>query len=147
MIDKLTKLAEAKSNRGFDWLYNRIRKQGQKWNLKRVLRIYRLLGIQLRRKTRKRLAKRIKEPSVVTDAPIEIWSADFMSDSLITCRSFRVFNLMDDFNREAHCMKGNFSIPGVRVVEYLRQAIEIHGKPLAMRVDNGPEVLSRVFVN
>ena len=147
VIDKLTELAESKPNRGFDWLYNRIRKQGHKWNRKRVLRVYRLLGMQLRRKTRKRLPKRIKEPLEVPDAPREVWSADFMSDSLITGRNFRVFNLMDDFNREALCMRGNFSMPGIRVVEYLREAIEVHGKPLAIRVDNGPEFLSRVFVN
>lgn len=103
--------------------------------------------MQLRRKTRKRLPKRIKEPLEVPDAPREVWSADFMSDSLITGRNFRVFNLMDDFNREVLCMRGNFSMPGIRVVEYLREAIEVHGKPLAIRVDNGPEFLSRVFVN
>ena len=54
---------------------------------------------------------------------------------------------MDDFNREALCMKRNFSMPGIRVVEYLKEAIETYGKPLAIRVDNGPEFLSRVFVN
>jgi len=147
VIDKLTELAEAKPNRGFDWLYNRIRKQGHNWNRKRVLRVYRLLGLSLRRKAKKRLPKRIKEPLEVPDAPREVWSADFMSDSLITGRSFRIFNLMDDFNREALCMRGNFSMPGIRVVEYIKDAIEVYGKPLAIRVDNGPEFLSRVFVN
>ncbi len=116
VIDKLTELAEAKTYRGFDWLYNRIRKQGHNWNRKRVLRVYRLLGMQLKRKTKKRLLKRIKEPLEVPNAPREVWSADFMSDGLITGGSFRVFNLMDDFNREALCMKGNFTMPGLRIV-------------------------------
>lgn len=147
VIEKLTELAEAKPHRGFDWLYNRIRKQGHKWNRKRVLRVYRLMGLSLKRKAKKRLPKRIKDPLAVPEAPREVWSADFMSDSLITGRSFRIFNLMDDFNREALCMKGNFSMPGIRVVEYLKEAIETYGKPLAIRVDNGPEFLSRVFVN
>ncbi|MEN1785347.1 MAG: transposase [Bacteroidota bacterium] len=52
-----------------------------------------------------------------------------MSDSLITGRSFRIFNLMDDFNREALCMRGNFSMLGIRVVEYIKDAIELYGKP------------------
>lgn len=147
VIDKLTELAEAKPNRGFDWLYNRIRKQGHQWNRKRVLRVYRLMGLSLRRKVKKRLPKRIKDPLTVPDSPREVWSADFMSDCLVTGRSFRVFNLMDDFNREALCMKGNFSMPGIRLVEYLRETIEIYGKPMAIRVDNGPEFLSRVFIN
>lgn len=147
LIDKLTELAEAKPNRGFDWLYNRIRKQGHNWNRKRVLRVYRLLKMQLRSKTKKRLPKRIKEPLQQPDAPRQVWSADLMSDSLVSGRRFRIFNLIDDFNRQALCMKGNFSMPGLRVVEYLGEAIEVYGKPLAIRVDNGPEFLSRVFVN
>ncbi|MDN3687249.1 hypothetical protein [Cyclobacterium jeungdonense] len=42
VIDKLTELAQSKPNRGFDWLHNRIRMQGHKWNRKRILRVYRL---------------------------------------------------------------------------------------------------------
>lgn len=83
----------------------------------------------------------------VPDAPREVWSTDFMSDCLIKGRSFRIFNLMDNFNREILCTRGNFSIPVIWVVEYLREVIKIHGKPLAIRVDNEPKFISRVFNN
>ena len=145
VMDKLLEMSEQKPNRGIDYYYNRIRKQGFPWNRKRILRVYRLMGLGLRRKVKKRLPSRLKEPLEVPSAPRQVWSADFMSDSLITGRSFRVFNVLDDYNREAVCMEAAFSMPGIRMVEYLQKAIELYGKPLAIRVDNGPEFLSRGF--
>ena len=51
VIDKLIEMIEIKPHRGFDYYYHRIRKQGFIWNRKRVLRIYRLLGLTMRRKS------------------------------------------------------------------------------------------------
>lgn len=147
VIDKLVEMSEIKPNRGFDYYYHRIRTQGFIWNRKRVLRIYRLMGLQLRRKSKKRLPARIKTPLEQPIEPLQVWSADFMSDSLVTGRRFRVFNLIDDYNRAALCTTPAFSIPAIRVVGYLKQAIEVYGKPLRIRVDNGPEFISKIFVN
>lgn len=147
VIDKLVEMSEIKPNRGFDYYYHRIRTQGFIWNRKRVLRIYRLMGLQLRRKSKKRLPARIKTPLEQPIGPLQVWSADFMSDSLVTGRRFRVFNLIDDYNRAALCTAPAFSMPAIRVVGYLKQAIEVYGKPLRIRVDNGPEFISKIFVN
>lgn len=147
VMDKLVEMSEIKPNRGFDYYYYRIRSQGFIWNRKRVLRIYRLMGLQLRRKSKKRLPARIKTPLEQPTEPLQVWSADFMSDSLVTGRRFRVFNLIDDYNRAALCTTPAFSMPAIRVVGYLKQAIEVYGKPLQIRVDNGPEFISRIFVN
>lgn len=146
VIDKLIEMSEIKPNRGFDYYYYRIRKQGFIWNRKRVLRIYRLLGLTMRRKSRKRLPARIKSPLNQPHQPREIWSMDFMSDSLASGRRFRVFNIIDDYNRQALCTQPEFSMPAIRIVGYFKQAIEVYGKPLQIRVDNGPEFLSRIFV-
>ena len=147
VIDKLTEMSEIKPNRGFDYYFYRIRSQGFKWNRKRVLRVYRLLGLQLRRKSKKRLPARVKTPLDQPQAPRQVWSADFMSDGLMTGRKFRVFNLIDDYNREALCTTPALSMPALRVVEYLRQAIEVYGKPLQIRADNGPEFISKIFMS
>ena len=147
VMDKLTEMSEIKPNRGFDYYFYRIRSQGFKWNRKRVLRVYRLLGLQLRRKRKKRLPARIKTPLDQPQGPRQVWSADFMSDGLITGRKFRVFNLIDDYNREALCTTAALSMPALSVVEYIRQAIDIYGKPLQIRVDNGPEFISRIFIS
>ena len=108
--------------------------------------IYRSLGLTMRRKSRKRLPARVKLPLEQPAQPREVWSMDFMSDSLTTGRRFRVFNIIDDYNRQALCTTPEFSMPSIRVVANLKQAMDIYEKPLQIRVDNGPEFLSKIFV-
>ncbi len=74
--------------------------KGFSWNHKRVYRIYRELELNLRIKPHKRL-KRYKPGAL--NVPIsmnQVWSMDFMSDSLIDGRSIRTFNVIDDYNLE-----------------------------------------------
>lgn len=58
VIDKLSELAEKLPTRGFDEYYGRIRNEGLQWNRKRVLRVYRLMQLNLRRKRKRRLPAR-----------------------------------------------------------------------------------------
>ena len=71
---------------------------------------------------------------------------DFMHDELADGRSIRVFNVIDDFNREALGIEVDFSLPSERVIRTLKQIIGWRGKPLAIRCDNGPEYLSAAIV-
>lgn len=71
-----------------------------------------------------------------------VWSMDFMADRLADARQFRLLNGLDDFNREGLGIEVDFSLPAERVVRSLNQIIEWRGKPLAIRVDNGPEYVS-----
>ena len=146
VIDTLIEMNQIKPNGGFNYYYHRIRKQGFLWNRKRVLRVYRFLGLTMRRKSKKRLPARIKTPLDQPSRPREVWSMDFMSDSLFTGRSFRVLNIIDDYNRKTLCTTPDFSMPAIPLVSHLKQTIEIYGRPLEMRVDNGPKFLSKLFV-
>jgi putative transposase len=96
----LLALAEQYPTIGFDTHYGRIRNEGLKWNKKRVLRVYRKLGLSLRRKHRRRLLARNPEPLGQPECPNESWSMDFMSDALENGRRIRVLNIVDDFNWE-----------------------------------------------
>ncbi len=145
VIDKLNELAEKYPTRGVDNYYGRIRNEGLKWNYKRVLRVYRNMQLNLRRKRKRRLPSRIKEPLQQTQMINQTWSMDFMSDALTYGRKFRVLNIIDDFNREALAVEADFSIPGERLVLVLNELIDWKGKPNAIRVDNGPEFLSKIF--
>ncbi|MBN0727277.1 transposase family protein, partial [Pseudomonas aeruginosa] len=77
----------------------------------------------------------------------QCWSMDFMHDQLSDGRSFRIFNLIDDFNREALAMDIDLSLPAERVIRALDQVIEWRGKPKAIRSDNGPEYISSKLVH
>ena len=76
----------------------------------------------------------------------QVWSMDFMSDSLSDGRSIRTFNVIDDYNREGLAIDVDLSMPGLRVIRALEQIIEWRGKPAAIRCDNGPEYLSAALV-
>jgi putative transposase len=142
VINKLLELASVRPTEGQDKLYQRLRLQGYPWNKKRVRRIYLKLGLNLRRKIKKRIPARVKEPLIQTEAPKQTWSMDFMSDALDTGRRFRVLNIIDDFNRKAVAVEAEFSFPAIGVIQALRRAFEEHGKPRRIQVDNGPEFTS-----
>jgi putative transposase len=126
---------------GLCFLYLRNVK-GFVWNHKRVYRIYRELELNLRIKPRKRLVREKPEELAVPDAVNRVWSMDFMHDQLEDGRSFRLFNVIDDFNREALGIEVDFSLPSERVIRVLCQIIAWRGKPHSIRCDNGPENVS-----
>jgi putative transposase len=73
----------------------------------------------------------------------ECWSMDFMHDQLADGRSCRLFNVIDDFNREGLIIDADISLPAERVIRSLEQIIEWKGKPKAIRFNNGPEYISQ----
>lgn len=147
LIDKLSQLAEQLPHRGIDEYYGRLRHQGYLWGRKRVLRVYRLMKLQLRRKRKRRLPSRIKFPLTLPIATNIIWSMDFMHDVLEDGRKFRVLNIMDDYNREAIATEPEHSYPAERVVRLLDYITESRGTPDQIRVDNGSEFISHAFRN
>ncbi len=147
VIEKLQKLADRFPTRGFDNYYGRLKQQGYPWSRNKVLRIYRLMKLGLRRRYKKRLPTRIKEPLLVPEAPNQVWSMDFMSDALMDGRKIRVLNITDDFNREALAIEVGLSLSSERVVRILNRLEEQVGLPSNIRVDNGPEFISKKLVN
>jgi len=145
VIDKLNELAERYPTRGFDEYFNKIRREGLIWNRKRVLRVYRNMKLKLRRKRKKRIIKRIKQPLEVPIKLNQCWSMDFMSDALTDGRKVRVFNIIDDCNREALSIDIGLSYPARAVIETLENLKEEIGTPKYIRCDNGPEFISKIF--
>lgn len=135
-------MAQLHSEWGFWMMHYSFRRLRYPWNHKKVYRIYTEMGLNLRRKYRKRLPSRVKEPLLQPLYPNLTWSMDFMEDRLLGDRRFRSFNVIDDFNREALSITIDRSINSKRVIRSLNQLIEWRGKPKRLRVDNGPEFIS-----
>lgn len=100
------------------------------------------MKLNIRRRSKKRLPERIKQPLLVPTAPNQMWSIDFMSDSLVDGRRFRLFNVIDDFNRESLAIEVDTSLPSLRVIRVLEKLIAVRGCPANIRCDNGPEFIS-----
>ena len=100
------------------------------------------MNLNIRRRTRKRLPERVKLPLMAAGAPNQMWSIDFMTDRLEDGRTFRMLNIIDDFNRESLGIEVDTSLPTLRVIRKLEQIIDKRGKPANIRTDNGPEFIS-----
>lgn len=108
-------------------------------------RVYGELKLNLPRRGKKLLPDRIKQPLLAADQPNQGWSCDFMSDALWSGRRFRTFNVIDEFNREALCIEIDTSLPAARVIQALNELVEVRGRPLAIRMDNGPEFIAHAL--
>ena len=144
----LLRLAHNQRNCGFGLCFLYLRNvKGYVWNHKRVYRIYRELELNMRIKPKKRLIREKPETLAVPTAINECWSMDFMHDQLEDGRNYRLFNVLDDFNREGLAIEVDLSLPAARVVRTLEQIIEWRGKPKQIRCDNGPEYISKLLEN
>jgi putative transposase len=142
IADWLQVLAERKPRWGFGKMFHWLRHQGHPWNHKRVRRVYREIGLNIRIKPKRRLPSREPQPLVQPERANESWSVDFMSDALVTGRTFRTFNIIDDFNREALWIEVDTSLPAERVIRVFDILATWRGYPRQIRSDNGPELLS-----
>ncbi|MBS1936802.1 MAG: IS3 family transposase [Bacteroidetes bacterium] len=145
VIEHMMRVAESEAQWGFSMIRIHMRNEGCKANKKRLHRIYKECKLPQRKRTKRRIPERVKDPIVLPIGPNITWSMDFMHDALVTGRKYRTFNVMDDFNREALCIAVDTSLPAPRVIRELEQLIEWRGKPERLRMDNGPEFIAQAM--
>jgi putative transposase len=142
---RLKELAQKRPRFGYRRLWWTLRhREHFLVNPKRVHRVYREEGLQVRRRRRKRVS-RVRVPLPVPSRPNEEWSIDFMRDTLGDARAFRTFNVVDDLTRECPAIEVAKSIPGERVVRVLDRIASERGYPERMVMDNGPELAGQVL--
>jgi putative transposase len=132
---------------GFWKCYERLRQMGRVWNHKRVHRIYCDMRLNQKRRTKRRLPKRDRQALFVPNEINAVWALDFMHDALYGGRIFRTLNVIDEADRGGLGIDVAVSIPASRVTRFIDELIEIHGKPTAIRCDNGPELTSQAFTD
>jgi putative transposase len=143
VIAALTAVAAKRPRWGFWKCWDRLRLDGHRWNWKKVYRVYCALRLNLPRRTKRRLPKRVLLPMGAPATLNRTWALDFMHDMLYDGRRFRTLNVIDEGNREGLAIEVGTSLTGSRVASVLDQLVAIHGAPRALRCDNGPELLSR----
>lgn len=140
--DRLQQLAREHPRFGYRRLHVLLRRDAVRVNHKRVQRVYRELGLSVKRNRRKRLTRAL-QPRPVLTAPGQQWAIDFASDVTASGRRLRVLSVVDSFTRQCHALEVDTSFPSRRVTRVLDRAIKHFGKPESIRCDTGPELCSR----
>ena len=143
---RIRDLAQARVSYGYQRIHVLLQREGWKVNHKRVYRLYREEGLTMRSKRPRRhvsACRRVERPLAIQ--PNEGWSMDFMSDELFDGRRLRLLTLVDNFTRESLAIEVNDHIGGHKVEEVLMQLGKERKFPRTIRVDNGPEFVSKAL--
>jgi len=105
---------------GYRRVYHILRREGWVVNAKKVYRLYRELGLQLRNKTPKRRVKaKLREDRAPAMRPNDVWAMDFVHDQLATGRKLRILTVVDTFSRLSPVIDPRFSYRGADVIAAL----------------------------
>ena len=137
---RICDLAKSRVRYGYYRIYILLRREGWRVKHKRVHRLYRDEGLNLRLKRPRRPvsgAHRERQPAALR--PNERWSMEFVSDALFDGRRLRALTVVDAFTREALVIEVDQGIKGEQVVAVVGRLALLRGAPSAIQVDNGPE--------
>jgi putative transposase len=143
---RIVDLAHQRRRFGYRRVHDLLRLDFPGVNHKRVYRLYREanLAVRKRKKSKRPLNERV--PLQLAKAINEVWSMDFVSDSLSNGRRLKYLTVADDFSHECVDITVDFGISGEYVTRLLDRAAVFRGYPDMVRTDNGPEFTSRVFM-
>jgi putative transposase len=122
-----------------------LRNQGYKYNHKKVYRIWKTEGLNLRLPPKRKRFHRKYQALLAPKKVNEGWAMDFVSDWIVgpTGQRIRIINIMDEGSRRALWTEAHQSISAKKLVEVLDKVLEYRGKPAYIRCDNGPEFISQ----
>ena len=143
---RIKEIASTRVRYGYRRIHVLLKREGWEINHKRVYRIYRQEGLNLGKKApRKRISTPRSPEKGVVSSINECWSMDFVSDQLYNGKRFRALTVLDLFSRECLDIYADKAIKGEQVTYVLDQLKETRGLPKRIKVDNGPEFISRVL--
>ena len=141
---RIREIAETRVRYGYRRIHVLLRREGWEVNHKCVYRLYVEESLQIRNKRPKRkVAAKLREDRKAPTAPNQVWSMDFLSDQLFDGSKIRVLAIVDAFSRLSPAIDVRQRYRGADVVDTLERVTALYGVPKTIRVDNGPELISR----
>jgi putative transposase len=143
---KIVEIAHARRRFGYRRVHDLLRCDFPGVNHKRVYRLYTEANLTVRKRKKVRRPPAERTPLNIATKVNEVWSMDFVSDSLANGRRLKCLTVADDFSHETVDIAVDYGISGQYVIRLLDQAARFRGYPCAVRTDNGPEFTSRAFI-
>ena len=143
---RIREIAMARPRFGYNRIHTLLRREGWLVNKKRVRRLYRLEGLQVRMRVRRRKHMALhRGPAPMPTGLQQRWSMDFVHDQLFDGRPFRVLTVVDQWSRQSPVLECGFSLTGRSVVAALECVRVKHGLPVSITVDHGTEFMSKAL--
>lgn len=141
---RIQEIAETRVRYGYRRIHVLLRREGWDVNGKRVYRLYKELGLQLRRKPPKRRVKaKLRDGRCAASCSNEVWAMDFVHDHLATGSKLRILAVVDTFSRFSPAVVPRFGFKAPDVIEVLERVCSEVGYPASIRVDQGSAFISR----
>jgi len=142
IAERVQDLAYIHPRFGYRRIWVLLRRENRLVNVKRVHRLFKLLGLQVKRKPRKRIRTGDTVPMKATQ-PYQVWTYDFVKDADLNGDEIRCLTVVDEFTREALAIEVDGRIGSHKVKATLNRLFHIHGRPGFIRSDNGPEFIAQ----
>ena len=142
---RLRELAGSRVRYGYRRLTILLRREGWAVNAKRVYRLYRQEGLQVRTTKRAKRAGQARVALPGARGPNQRWSMDFVSDRFADGRWFRILTVVDQYTRECLCVHAERSQTGQKVAEQLHRIVARRGAPESITSDNGSEFVGKAM--
>jgi putative transposase len=126
---RLRELASKRPRFGYRRLGLMLERQGIKLSPKKLYRLYREERLTVRKRGGRKRALGTRAPMIIPQDRNLRWSLDFVADTLVSGRRFRILTLVDDFTRECLALVVDTSLTGLRVVRELDRIAELRGYP------------------
>lgn len=140
---RILELAQEHPRYGFRRIHALLRREGFVVNRKAVHRLWKLEGLRLTRKTRKRRRGKSTIEAPEATRPNQGWAYDFVHERLANGRAARILVVLDECSRRCLSLTSAPSIPAARVVKELEWLFLVHGAPEYVRSDNGAEFVAQ----
>ena len=141
---RIREIAETRVRYGYRRIHVLLKREGWAVNAKRVHRLYKLEGLQMRHKPpRRRVTVKLRQDRASASGPNDIWAIDFMYDQLFDGTRIWVLTMVDQFSRLCPGLAVVRSATAMDVVDALDRAVAKYGCPRTIRVDQGSQFTAR----
>jgi putative transposase len=146
VLVRMRELAAQYPRYGYRFVQVFLERQGMRMSADRMHRLWRVAGLQVRRKRPRRRVATSRPRPTPPQGPNHVWAIDFVHDHCANGQKLKCLTVIDEWTRECLAIDVAGSLRARRVVEVLARLVSVHGAPAHLRSDNGPEFVSRALL-
>jgi putative transposase len=144
LATELIRIAAKHASYGHRFAWVLLRRGKWRVNKKRVRRVWRSLGLHVRKKKHRKIRTGQARVFAAT-GPNQVWAYDFTHDRCANGLLLKSLSVVDEWTRECLAIEVGSSLTAVRVIAVLERLFQRYGAPQVLRSDNGPEFIARVL--